>query len=146
MRPKDIGTRAESAVVKALKPYFPDAERIALKGGSDQGDIGWCGDFIFEVKGGQQTKQIGDKLLQEWMDQTRHERNNRQVAYGVLVIQRHGKADANRWWAYIDIGNFCSIVGSGYRVSGDVMPIRLELGELLAVLADNGATIDADAA
>lgn len=138
MRPKDIGTRGESAVVKALKPYFPDAERIALKGGSDQGDIGWCGDFIFEVKAGQQTKQIGDKLLDEWLDQTAIEAVHRRVRYGVLVVQRHGKADAGRWWAYVDINDLMQIVGSGYRWIGSTKPVRMELDSLLVVLTDNG--------
>lgn len=147
-RPKDIGTAAETAVLRILKPWFPDADRGALTGSHDQGDIRHCGDFIFEVKGGAQTKQIGDKLLEEWAKQTAVEALNSGRYFGVLVVQRHGfgAGRADRWWAYVPIHDLVCWCGgySGGR-SGTVM-VRLELGQLLNLLAENGYTFEVDVA
>lgn len=140
-RPKDIGTRAESAVVKQILPYFPTAERLALKGEDDEGDIGHCGDFIFEVKGGKQTTQIGDGKLAKWMEEAEREAQNRGVHFGVLVTQRagFGLPNARRWWAFVRIEDLAEICG-GFYAPGAFAPVRLELGVFLDLLADQGYT------
>jgi hypothetical protein len=48
---KQKGTSAETAVVKYLKANgFPRAERRALQGNLDKGDISGVDDVVFEVK------------------------------------------------------------------------------------------------
>lgn len=140
-RPKAIGTAAETAVLKQILPYFPTAERLSLKGANDEGDIGHCGEFIFEVKGGKQTHQIGDGLLAKWMDEALTEARNRGVGYGVLVVQRKGVGapNARRWWVYVTGGDLADIMG-GVWIPASFVPIRLELGDFLDLLGDQGFT------
>lgn len=138
---KAIGTSAESAVVKALKPYFPHAERLALAGAEDQGDIGHCGDFVFEVKAGKTAETAGDGLLAKWVLETERERGARGVDYGVLVLKRAGvgPANAHRWWAYVPIGDLARWTGGEYIPKDfHILTVRLELGQLLDMLADLG--------
>lgn len=140
-RPKDIGTKAETAVLKQILPYFPTAERLSLKGVADEGDIGHCGDFIFEVKGGKQTHLIGDQKLAQWMGEAIIEATNRQIGYGVLVVQRKGFGypRARRWWVYLPGGDLAEIMGGHWLPPGFV-PVRMELGDFLELLADQGYT------
>ena len=140
-RPKAIGTFAETAVRNQVLPYFPTAERLSLKGADDEGDIGHCGDFIFEVKGGKQCHQIGDAKLAQWMGEAVIEAGARKVGFGILVVQRKGfgKDRARRWWAYVTGGDLAEIMGGAWTPLGFV-PIRLELGDLLDLLADQGYT------
>jgi hypothetical protein len=140
-RPKDIGTRAETAVLRQILPYFPAAERLALKGKADEGDIGHTGDFIFEVKGGKQTEQVGDAQLTAWMGEAVTEAANRDVGFGVLVLQRkgYGLPRARRWWVWISGGDLAEIMGGCWLPPGFV-PVRMELGDFLDLLADQGYT------
>lgn len=101
-RPKDIGTAAETAVVKALRQHgFPQAERRALAGAYDLGDITGTPGIVWEVKGGNAAKTASDGQVEAWLDETERERVNADAAFGVLVLQRAGigAANADRWWA-----------------------------------------------
>jgi hypothetical protein len=145
-RSKAIGTAGESAVVKIVLPYFPQAERLALAGAQDEGDIGHCGDFIFEVKSGKAAENAGDGLLAKWTLETAAEVQNRGVQYGVLILKRKGVglANAHRWWAYVDVEDLARWTGGEYipnRFNG-TLSVRLELGQLLEMLADLGLTVD----
>lgn len=141
---KAIGTKAESAVVKVLQPYFPDAERLALAGQEDQGDIGHCGDFVFEIKSGKAAETAGDGLLSKWVQETERERQARGVAFGILVLKRAGvgPANAHRWWAYVLDRDFVEWAGGYYRSRSGMVTVRLELGQLLDMIADLGYTAD----
>lgn len=145
---KNIGTAGESAVVKVLRPYFPHAERLILAGAQDQGDIGHCGQFIFEVKAGKTAEQAGDGLLAKWTNETLAEVYNRnrvdsRVDTGILVLKRAGvgAANAHRWWAYISIADLAQLTRGEYIPAHTVMT-RLELGQLLDMLADLGHAED----
>lgn len=101
-RPKDIGTAAETAVVKALRQLgFPHAERRALAGAHDLGDITGTPGVVWEIKGGNAAKTASDGQVEKWLDETECERRNAGAGRGVLVIQRAGigAANAHRWWA-----------------------------------------------
>lgn len=145
-KPKQIGTFAETGTLRAILPHFPDAKRIVQHGREDQGDIdsGDTGDFVFEVKGGKQCQQVGDKKLQGWMDETDEERDHLGKKWGVLVLQRagFGQPRSDRWWAYVHLGDLAHWAGGEFRV-GDPMFVRLELGHLLELLAAHGYTVDA---
>lgn len=141
-KPKKIGTEAETGVLKKILPYFPTAERLVLHGDRDQGDIAHCGDFIFEVKGGAQAKQFGDGQLAKWMEEAQKEAGHRGVRFGVLVTARAGfsaRENAHRWWAWLRIEDFAEIAGGFYR-PGRFATVRLELCDLLELLADQGYT------
>lgn len=146
-RPKQIGTSAESAVLRFLQLYFPQARREVLHGSVDHGDITGCGDFIFEVKAGKQTAQVGDAQLLAWMREARVEAENEGVTHGVLVLQRAGVGapNAHRWWAFLDFADFAQLVG-GYHFTEHIAPVRLELGEFVQMLADRGHIADQEPA
>lgn len=108
-RPKDIGTFAETAVVKAIRPRgFPHAERRALAGTHDLGDIVGTPGIVWEVKGGEAAKSASDGQIDKWLAETERERLNAEADMGVLVVQRRGigAPNAHRWWAVFSGGPY----------------------------------------
>lgn len=147
-RPRNIGTAAETAVVKVLRDFFPDADRSPLRGSRDQGDIRGTGHFIWEVKAGAVARgrtglaETAAGNITEWLRQTEQERIHAGSRFGVLVTVRSGvgHANARRWWAWLSAAAFADIMGApGHR---NATPLRLELGALLDILADQGLTPD----
>lgn len=131
MRPKDIGTAAETAVVRALRRNgFPHAERRALHGNQDLGDITGTPGLVWEVKGGEAAKAASDGQVQLWLDETETERNNAGACYGILVLQRRGigPANADRWWAIrrVKIGDWLDPV--------EVVTVRMTLADMCVFL------------
>lgn len=140
-RPKNIGTAAESAVLKQITPYFRQAKRLVLAGAADRGDIGDTGDFIFEVKGGHTAERAEPGDIAAWMEEARVEARNSRVPFGVLVTKRKavGHANARKWWVWLRIEDLAELTGGFYR-SGRHVPVRLELGDFLELIADHGYT------
>lgn len=101
---KGIGTAAESAVVRyLLASGFPHAERRALHGKLDQGDITGTPGLCIEVKAGEMAKSLYPQLLTEWIKETEVERINSRANVGLLVIQRRGfgMTRVGYWWAVL---------------------------------------------
>lgn len=147
-KPKAIGTAAETAVTRHLRDNgFPNAERLTLKGSSDEGDIGHCGRFIFEVKGGQMAKTAGDALISKWIEEAEVERINRRVDFGILVTARaaFGAKRVGKWWAWLTLRDLAEITGGAYFAAERIV-VRMELGALLQLLGDQGYMDDVDAA
>ena len=134
-RPKAIGTAAETAVVRALRRLgFPHAERRALTGTLDQGDITGCPGIVWEVKGGTAAKTASDGQVAEWLAETERERVNAQAEVGVLVLQRAGvgAANANRWWVVMQMPVAEWPEGGGN--TGHLVPCRMTLEQACMVL------------
>lgn len=90
---KNKGTAAETAVVRyAWAQGFSMAERIALAGANDQGDVVLMRDpkIIIEVKAGRSAQTASLGQITKWLDDTRRERDNAQAKHGFLVVQRQG--------------------------------------------------------
>lgn len=104
-KPKNLGTAAESAVVKVLQEFWPYAERRALRGAADEGDITGTPGIVWEVKGGAAAKTASDGQIEAWLDETEQERENADADIGVLVVQRKGIGypNAGQWWAVMGI-------------------------------------------
>lgn len=100
---KQKGTRAETRVVNYLTAHGFKAERKALTGSKDAGDIQVRLDsgkefMSLEVKSGKQTQNYNRGKLNDWLDQAETEGENcNQWCY--LVIVRHGRKieDAEVW-------------------------------------------------
>lgn len=142
-KPKQIGTAAETAVVRALQPRgFPDAERRALAGEFDLGDIVGCDDLVFEVKGGEAAKSASDGQLDKWLEETERERINADAHVGILVVQRRGIGvkNAHRWLAVVRLGQIAMLVNGHSLASNytDPLPIRMTLEDLCILLRDAG--------
>lgn len=107
-RSKQIGTSAETAVVQyARLNGFGNAERRALHGTMDLGDVLMSPGFIVEVKGGQLAEQLHYVDMVRWVEELRTEQENSSTVFGhpvagMLVTKRRGYG-ANRagfWWAH----------------------------------------------
>ncbi|GAA4059646.1 hypothetical protein [Actinomadura miaoliensis] len=108
---KDIGTRAETAVVRYLRGAgFPQAERRALKGVLDEGDITGTPGIAWEVKA--RKRPPSDEQIAAWMVETEVERVNAGASFGVLVVRRAGVGPARAafWWAFLRIEDVAALV------------------------------------
>lgn len=145
-RPRDIGTAAESAVVRYLRTAgFPHAERRALRGNHDAGDVTGTPGICWEVKGGTAARMASDGLIQAWLDETDKERVAAGADVGVLVVQRPGigPANAGRWWAILPGWQYESLCaremeGFGRWRFGDRGPLRMHLSQVCALLVYAG--------
>jgi len=138
-RPKDIGTRAESAIVRAARTRgFPGADRRTQTGRYDRGDILLCPGIIIEAKGGDMAKRASDTLIDDWLDETQTERMNAGAEVAFLVTQRagHGPQNAHNWWAHWRLGWLMGLDDLFAPPAGlDIhTPIRLTLGNTLLIL------------
>lgn len=92
---KAIGTRGETAVVRALRELgFPGAERRALAGAHDLGDINVSPGVIAEVKWGKHAREASLADIAWWWRETERERGHAGAAVGLLIVQRKGYGDA----------------------------------------------------
>lgn len=135
-RPKQIGTAAETAVVRAARTNgFPHADRLTLTGRNDRGDIGLCPGVILEVKGGEHAKTASDALIESWLDETETERTHAGAEHAFLVVQRRGVGapNAHRWWAWWRLTDLRRIK-DGCDAEGSALghfPIRMRLDHAL---------------
>lgn len=79
------GTAAETVVVDYLRQTgWPYAERRALNGSKDRGDVAGIPGVVVEVKSGARI------CLPEWLRETEAERVNDGADYGLLVVKPKG--------------------------------------------------------
>lgn len=89
------GTAAETAVAGYLaRNGWPHAERRALFGSVDRGDITGTPGLCWEIKAGARLDIPG------WLRQLETETVNARAANGFLVVKPRGVGEANvhRWW------------------------------------------------
>lgn len=138
---KATGTTFESQVVAYLRDNgFPQAERRALAGSTDLGDVTGCPGLVIECKGGKAAENASDGQVDAWLLETDRERANAGADIGVLVMKRKaiGAGNAGRWWAVMDLGVMVDIVGPtwGYEVGS--CPVRMHLANATSLLRDVG--------
>lgn len=147
-KPKQIGTKAESATVKYLIPNgFPQAERRALRGEHDAGDLAGTLGVCWSVKGGDQARYASDLDITNWMAALATQVVNAKADVGVLVVQRKGvgPANAGRWWAYMPAYQITALmVGMAWireRPGNDDpfnSPVRMLLADAVSLLRAAG--------
>lgn len=143
-RPKNIGTAAETAVVRAARAHgFGLADRLTLTGALDRGDIGLCPGVVVEVKGGQAAKTASDAQIDKWLAETERERVNAGADVAILVTARAGigAPNAHRWWAHMTTPTLFDLTGGRRRNWGNRHPeanIRMTLIEALAFIRHAG--------
>lgn len=111
-KPKDLGTRFETAVVRYMRAQTGDdrIDRRALHGAKDMGDIyglwahGYSG--IVECKA---VRNVGAKMLEEYQEQTLDERGNADADFALLVVKNfnHSIGDAYCWATIHDLTRIC---------------------------------------
>lgn len=95
------GTKAESDLVTYLKWWWPYAERRALQGTKDRGDIAGIPGVVWEVKAGSRLE------IPRWLAETRDETANDKAAYGLLVIKPKGVGSTRvgDWWSIMPVAD-----------------------------------------
>lgn len=132
----------ESAVVKhARASGFPYAQRRALSGSQDQGDVHLdpYGRVVIECKGGKAAETASDSQVAAWLTETERERINAGADYAFLVLKRPGKGvqQAGSWWAVIGSGHlYCLMNGTGHPWADvdEGAVVRMPLSQMLALI------------
>lgn len=97
-RSKAKGTAAESQVARWLQAHgFPHAERRALAGNSDRGDIAGIPRVSLEVKA------CKTMTLAAWVDESIAEAVNAGAEVHAVVHKRIGKGDVGDWYATLPV-------------------------------------------
>jgi hypothetical protein len=99
---KQIGTAAESALVRYFKARgWPSADRIALRGSLDIGDIHIHPHLCIESKSGHAAESASDGQVAVWLAETERERVLKGADFGILIMKRKGVglSRPGRWWA-----------------------------------------------
>jgi hypothetical protein len=91
---KRTGTAAETAVVRYLQSWWPAAERRALSGSKDKGDVAGIPGLCVEVKAAARLD------LAKWTRETLAEQENAQARFSMLVVKRPRKGVAE-WDAHL---------------------------------------------
>jgi Holliday junction resolvase len=116
---KQKGTAAETAVVRWLNSNgFPTAERRALTGQFDQGDVTGIPGLVIEVKNHKSYK------IPEWLKETLAEKANAKADIGLLVIKPNGVGDTRvgEWWVVLtlsEVGSILRELGYGNELEGE---------------------------
>ena len=91
-RSKERGTAFETAVVRYLQEHgFPYAERRALHGTDDRGDIAGVPGVMFECK------SVKSITLGEFMNEVAVQTKNAGARLGVAVIKRRQKSTGDAY-------------------------------------------------
>lgn len=92
------GTTFETSIVRHLQQNgFPHAERRALHGGHDKGDITGTPGLVWECKNHKQHR------LNEWLNETETERTNANAELGILIVKRAGTTNPDQQYAVITV-------------------------------------------
>ena len=105
-RSKQKGTTFESDVVACLQAHgYPHAERRALAGNVDKGDITGLGPrWVIECKA------VREITLASFVDEAEVERGNAGADYGVAVVKRRGK-NVSQAYAVMPLEKFVELMG-----------------------------------
>lgn len=99
------GTAFETAVVRYLNEHgYPYAERRALAGTNDKGDIAGVPGVMFECKA------VRTITLAEFMGQVDVQKANAQAQIGVAVIKRRQKP-IGKAYVVMDLEQFVELIG-----------------------------------
>lgn len=136
---KNLGTAAETRVVRYLAANgFPYAERRALAGIKDLGDITGTPDIAWEVKAGQAAWNASDNQIDKWLVETEVERVNAKASVGILVVARRGK-NPRDWWAVMTMRNHQLLLGHALtHPSLHLYPCRTTLSRAVEMLRHGG--------
>jgi hypothetical protein len=113
---KARGTAAETAVVNYLRRRgWQWAERRALAGRADLGDITGLPGVVLEVKSCKTFDLSG------WLAEAQTEQANAGAYIGAVVAKKRGTTDPGQWYALLTFRQLCDLLAAaGYR--GTVPP------------------------
>lgn len=108
---KRKGTSAETAVVTYLqKRGWRHAERRALAGNQDRGDIAGIAGVMLEVKNCNRHDLAG------WTAEAKAEQANAGATVGAVVAKKRGTTDPGDFYAVLPFRQLCDLLAAaGYR-------------------------------
>lgn len=139
-RPKAIGTATETAVVRYLRDNgYPHAERRALHGNNDLGDITGIVGVVVEVKGGKAAETSAPADLTTWQAQTLTETENAGAQLGLLICKRKGvgATRVDQWWAWLYLPHLADTWGLNPTTTPPVW-FRTNVRDALVLLRHSG--------
>ena len=136
--PKARGTRTETMLVRLFTAYGLPAERRALKGAADEGDL-WLhgGRIVVEAK--HRKTSPSPEQVRRWMAETQAEAGRvPQCELAALIVNRpgYGVAGMAEWDAWMRIDDAVWLMGGVDAHKGRPDLIRLSLGTFALLAAD----------
>lgn len=144
-KPKRIGTATESAIRKAMRARGIAADRVALHGTQDLGDLhayiraGLL--LVVEAKGGNQADPLPWARRSAWMAEADAEAGRAAErsldpvqAVPLLVTKRKGSGRADDWHAHLDLADLLDLLGP--VIYGRPLTLTVRLGDLLDLIGD----------
>lgn len=119
-KPKRKGTAAESAVVSFLRDRgFPHAERLALQGGKDRGDITGIPGIVLEVKA------VQEYAFNSWLAEAMVERDNAMADFGIVIAKPRlvGTTRTGEWYAIMYAIDYVQLLHQAANTSGE--PVKV---------------------
>jgi len=123
---KQKGTSTETLVVNYLRENgWRHAERRALSGSLDKGDIAGVPGIAIEVKYGNGTLKIGP-----WLTETGIERLNARADHGILVVKPFGMGEKNvgSFYAVMVAADFEALVAKAAAASSPMFVVSGQPG------------------
>lgn len=114
---KRKGTMAETAVVSFLRTAgFPYAERLALQGNKDRGDVTGIPGVVLEVKAEQSYQFSG------WLHEARVERENAGADFGIVIAKPRqvGTTRTGEWMAILRLEEYAKLIDQAGVQDGEV--------------------------
>ena len=110
-RSKATGTRWESAIVTYLQARgWPHAERRALNGAMDRGDVAGVIGVVIEAKCATRVDLAG------WLDEAQQERANDRADLGAVWFKRRGRTSPGAGYVLMDGDTFTDLLRkAGYQ-------------------------------
>ena len=100
------GTALETLVLSEFRRYYPQAERRALQGANDKGDLLLPGETRFIVE----CKNVARMDLAGWHAEAVAEAANAGVPHGVVVHKRQRRGQAGDQWVTLSLSSFLELV------------------------------------
>lgn len=136
---KDIGTAAETAVVRYLIEHGVIADRAALAGANDRGDIhALRGAVVIEVKSRKTAPSAGQ--IAAWMGELdRAAQRVTSCDVAALVVKRPGAgaANAGQWWVHmraIDFWTLACADGVPWEMAQQMVSVTMSLADYTGLL------------
>lgn len=108
---KDRGTAFETAVIRFLHANgFPYAERRALGGNKDRGDVAGVPQTVIECK------HVARLDLAGWLDEAELERDNDGARYGAVWLKRRGTTNPGRCYVLLSGDDFARLLRDAHGV------------------------------
>ena len=143
-KPKAKGTAAESAVVAYLQTVgFKYAERLALSGSQDRGDITGVPGIVFEVKACQEYS------FNAWLGEARAERDNANADFGIVVAKPRmvGTTKTGQWYALMHAYDYLALLSQAVKEGGSEVRVwtkEMSGNSISTLIAKNLKTALAD--